>query len=214
MLLHLPVIKPAEKLTPLLSHTLELLLQATATVSNPLPYLCVWYVCFTRLFKDVFTFTTGVVFIFREGHKMCPNFSLFENLTILYITLLRFWAGPAYCFIILSNKEKLGHIFCPLILEISLLLNQAQAIWIVIFNLPWVILLDRATQLVDAETRDYHPRSLMMRVLWTGVGEGLLGAVSPFKLDVSSKGSQLLLLVLAVLVIEPYFVTGLLLDGV
>ena len=46
------------------------------------------------------------------------------------------------------------------------------------------------------------------------MGEGLLGAVSPFELDVSSKGSQLLLLVLAVLVIELYFVTGPLLDGV
>ena len=39
VLLHLPVLEPAEKLTPPLAHTRELLLQATATVSNPLPYL-------------------------------------------------------------------------------------------------------------------------------------------------------------------------------
>ena len=45
-------------------------------------------------------------------------------------------------------------------------------------------------------------------------GEDFLCRVSPLELDVSSNGPQLLLLVLAVLVIESYFVTGLLLDGV
>ena len=104
VLLHLPVLEPTEKLTPPLTHTLELLIQITTTVSNLLSNLSVGYTRFTRLLKDVFNFAAGVVFIFRGGPKMWVNFYLFENLAILYVTFLGIGAGPAYSFLILSNR--------------------------------------------------------------------------------------------------------------
>ena len=83
MLLHLPVLEPAEKLAPPLAHAPELLLQVTTLVPYPLPHLSIRYTCVTRLLKDVLTFTGGVVFSFRGGSKMLVNFSPFETLAIL-----------------------------------------------------------------------------------------------------------------------------------
>ena len=83
MLLHLPVLKPAEKLAPPLAHTSQLLLQVTTAVPYPLPHLSIRYTRVTRLLSDVLTFTSGVVFSFRGGSKMFPNFSPFETLAIL-----------------------------------------------------------------------------------------------------------------------------------
>ena len=76
------------------------------------------------------------------------------------------------------------------------------------------MLVGRSTHLVDGETWDYHPHSLRLEVSRRGAGEGLLSGVSPLELDVSSQGSQLFLLVLAVLVIELFFVTVPLFEGV
>ena len=67
---------------------------------------------------------------------------------------------------------------------------------------------------MNAETGDYHPRGLRLEVSRTGAGEGLLSAVSPRELDVSSNGPEHALLVLAVLVIELLFVKLPLFEGV
>ena len=87
---------------------------------------------------------------------MVVNFSSFEILTILYVVILRIWAGPTYGILILSKEEKLTIIFCPLRLEAILLLNKAQAIWTVIL---YSILLRGTSRLVDAGTWNYYPRS-------------------------------------------------------
>ena len=73
-----------------------------------------------------------------------------------------------------------------------------------------LVLVGRTAHLVNAETWDYHPRGLRLEVSRTGAGEGLLSAVSPLELDVSSNGPEHTLLVLAVLVPELYFVVPLL----